>query len=61
MIELSKSKKEELDNINNSENRTAGEMRQKKQDRCNFIDQVVANRYKTFTKKALVQYCINHD
>lgn len=36
-------------------------MRQKKQDRCNFIDQVVANRYKTFTKKELVQYCINHD
>jgi len=61
MIELSKVKKEELDNINNSENRTVGEIKEKKKDRCNFIDQIVSNRYKTFTKKDLVQYCINHD
>lgn len=30
-------------------------------DRCTFIDQIVATRYKNFSKKDLVKYCIHHD
>ena len=34
---------------------------QKKKDRCNFVDQIISTKYKNFTKKELVKYCINNN
>jgi len=39
----------------------ACEEEEKKKDRCGFIDQIVATRYKGFTKKDLVKECINNE
>lgn len=61
MIELSKEKKEELDNINKNEKIAECEVKEKKKDRCNFIDQIVQTRLKTIKKKDLIKYCINND
>ena len=61
MLELGKAKKAVLKNLADHNTYQEAKESEKKKDRCNFLDQIVATRYKTFTKKDLAKYCINHD
>ena len=54
MIALSKTKKEELDHIKQGENILELEIKEKKRERCNFVDQLVMARFRSFTRQALL-------
>jgi hypothetical protein len=61
LVELGRAKKEVLLNLVNIESYAECREQEKKKDRCSFLDQIVATRYKGFQKKDLVKYCIEHD
>lgn len=59
IVEMSKDKKEVLMNLTKVEDFAEGREKEKKKDRCNFVDQVTSTRFKQFTKTDLVKDCIN--
>ena len=61
MKDLIKEKREVLLNLDNIDSYNQYKEEEKKKDRCNLIDQLIATRYKTFTKKDLLKYCLNHN
>lgn len=61
MIDLSREKKEELDNINKNEKIAECEIKEKKKERSSFIDQISQTRLKNILKTELIKYCILND
>ena len=61
MLELGRAKKAVLLNLANNDTYHQTKDLERKKDRCSFLDQIVGARYKDFTKKDLVKYCINNN
>ena len=58
---MARSKKEALENLSKGNDYSQVKQEEKKKDRCQFVDQITATRFKLFTNKDMVKYCINHD
>lgn len=61
MVQLGQAKKEELENINRNEMVAECAAKERKKERCSFLDQIAQVRLKSLQKKDLIKYCINAD
>ena len=61
MVQLGHAKKEELASLNRNELMAEVEARERKKERCSFLDQIALTRLKGLHKKELIKHCINSD
>lgn len=58
-MQLSQAKKEELDSINRNELVAECQARERRKDRCSFLDQIAQTRLRGFTRLHLIKDCIH--